>query len=557
MSRRAIALWALALVAAYVAPRVVAYRGLEQSPRIEFLDMNRHQVNVDLIEKAGRLGPGSFDHPHLDHHRTLPLPVHPMKWPHGVYHLAGLWSGALGPMSIWTTQLTNGLFAALLVLALAGLGRHALGSTRLGLWAALLVLLSPWHFAAGWYLSLDLPLASMVAMGLLLLLGSDRFRRPGYTAAFGLWSGLAVAVKLTYGLYLLGPSVVALVLGLRPGGWRARARVAGQAALAALVALGLGAYLVGVDLAEVWTEASAHFGTGDPNEHFEMHVIQPWTLRWVMALPLFAANNFPWPLLLLLLPGLGLAHHPRRALPGRWLLLSFLWGAYLVLTLMGHKLERYLLPVYPALCLVGVWGLARIGSGRAARFALPAVGAAFAAALLAAHFYPTPWFVDERSRGPEDYMYELRLPGVSTLAGLRRYKHHHQCDLRQLMKQAEALERSDPSNQPLMVAMVWADDAPGADLVRVRNLFWYLRTHMAHAARDRLVMEPTERPFDPLREAVLHAPLILVLHPPEVDPEQLYPGTLELRQRRQARLTCQGEPPATAALSLYKSTFRR
>ncbi len=71
-----------------------------------------------------------------------------------------------------------------------------------------------------------------------------------------------------------------------------------------------------------------------------------------------------------ILPGLWLLHRRRVPLPGREVLLAFIWGSLLILTVAGNRMERYLHPLYPLLCLVGVWGVRRLVPPRARGLAL-------------------------------------------------------------------------------------------------------------------------------------------------------------------------------------------
>lgn len=59
----------------------------------------------------------------------------------------------------------------------------------------------------------------------------------------------------------------------------------------------------------------------------------------------------PWPLLLLVLPGL-VGIHKRGEKLGRWIVLALIYGTYILLSVLGAKMERYLMVIYPVLCLL-------------------------------------------------------------------------------------------------------------------------------------------------------------------------------------------------------------
>jgi hypothetical protein len=440
---------ALTLAGLYVVPRAVALRGVSMTSHLRFIDMFYHLNRLDLMVKRNSLDPQQIADPYFARFPDQLEPLDFARWPKGVLHLAALWSGNFGPHSIWTTQLTNLVFTVILVVGVILLGR-AMGGTRIGLWGAALVLLCPGLVAHSWYFSLDYPLIAMTIVGCYLLWETRGFTRPWACLALGLWSGLALFVKVSYVLYLAGPSVASLVLGLRRPAMRLRA--AGLATGAIVLTLGLGFALTGGRPLQLWSELGFHLSDAVERTGLPFKLVEPWTVRWALTNAHFAVANFPWPLLLLALPGLLLAHVRSRPLPARWLLLTLFWATYLILTLMPNKMERYVQPLYPLLCLLSVWWVTVLIPRRWQTVGLLWITTTFGAVLWVAHLRPTPWLPEDSSHREVGWMHEIGMPGQEVLAGLRRKTYHQACQLAPLLKGMQALQGPGRHRRPLGVA---------------------------------------------------------------------------------------------------------
>ena len=533
----------LVLLGIFALPRLVALRGVSNTSHLVFMDMFYHLTKLDVMHKRQTLGHEQLQDPYFKQNPGLLRPYENMRWPRGVYEVGRLWIGSFGPQSIWTVQLTNLPFTLLLALGVVGLGR-AMGGTRLGLWAAALTLLCPALVAHSWYFSLDYPLVAMVTVGLYLLWRTRGFCSGRDSLIFAVWSSLGLTIKTTYGLYLLGPAAVALVLGLLEPGPPGRRRVVLHAALATLATLALSFMINGWDPGLLWREFVVHL-VGEVEPGLSFKTLEPWTLRWAGSMVVFAVANFPWPLLILALPGLILAH-TRTPLSGRWLWLGFFWGTCLVLTLMANKMERYLQPVYPLLCLLSVWWVYARVPRRWRRVALVWITTAYAAVLLVVHEHPTPWFPDRESATTERYMHELGMPGRAVLDGLRRYTYHPGCDLRPLLDQVAALGRR--SSRPLAFGVQWPKDAASAPRqLTTHNLVLPLIQRL----RGRFVFHHDDTNRVPLSPLLRAAPNLMVLHPPGLDLRQRHPELQELDHRDLA-VWCEQDGTVRARLTLYQ-----
>ena len=427
----------LLVLLASVVPRVVAFRGISRTAALSFFDTVGHLSNAT---KLARL------HSHGRAHTVDRELINESRWPPGVYHISRLWIGPLGPLSLWTTQLTNLLFGVILLAAVAGLGAR-LFSVRAGLWGALLCALCPGLAAASWYYSQDFPLAAMVLVGLFLLHRSRGFSRWGETLLFGLWSALGLWIKFNYAIYLGPPALVVLVLGLLRGPARHMPllRVACGAALAAATAL-----LLGLPLGTLWSTFMTHLWASNPDALMYPEGLKPLGFKWAVANLAFSAMAFPLPLLVLTVPALVMLH--QRSQRARLaMVLAFLWGNYLILTLMAVKMERYMLPLYPVLCLLTAWWATSLQSRAWRRAALAAVTALYCVVLVMTHRQSpldgSLWYRDAALSG----LHEMQLPSSEALAQLRAGTFRDtDCELEPLMRQVVALSRAGgASTSPL------------------------------------------------------------------------------------------------------------
>ena len=509
-----------AILLAVVLPRVLALGGVSHVDHLQFNDMPAHLANADKLH-----GRTFHDDPqYFDRAPMRGRLDNPVRWPAGVYHVALPWISAFGPLSVWTTQLTNGVFLLLLLVGVVRLGTH-LHSTRLGLWAALLTALCPPLVASTWYFSLDFPLVAMVFAGLWGLWRCAGFTRWRRCLIFGALSCAGLYVKPTYALYLLVPSIWTLVHGLRRGGrpaWRVPANLA-LATAVTLVGTGL---LQGLDLQSRIEDLTLHLLEWQAPEALRAELTQgsPGSLSWLVAIPRFVVVNFPLPLLLLSLPGLVRLHLPRawtagapapsasqvstlqspRSLGG--LLLSFVWGTYGVLTLLTNKLERYVHPLYPALCLLGPWFVLTRVPRRWQTAALIWMATAFGATLWLVHQHPTPWAYGLLSTKPHTAAYEFRMPHPEALAHLRRNPHNAECEPGPLVDALADLARG--SNRPLGIALMGEPDITA--------------TRLMHLTKEQVVLLASER--------IKHR---MVLHAPPSMGEPLPPDTVLLHARHE------------------------
>ncbi len=516
-----------------------------------YSDMQDHLWNLDKLYKLRTLGPQAAADPFFAHRPGLRMPAAWYQWPVGVYLTAMPWVAAFGVLSVLTTTLVNLQFTLVLLAGLVGLGAR-LHSARLGLLAGVLALLCPSLAGSSLRFSLDYPLVAMVTLGLYLLVLTDGFGRRGPTVAFAAWSALGTMVKMSYGLYLLVPALCALLQGLRRGP-RRPARLA-LAAGALLLSLGLfwGLFVLSLpgtpDPAQIWRWTMRHL----VDRSLEGAQVAPLTGAWLAAVGVFVVEGYTWPLLLLALPGLWALY--RRADAAARLPLCLLGGGYLLLTLFTSKMERYVHPLYPLLCLATAYFAATRATPLRRGLAAAGLVLAFAAVHGYATVSPLPWHVSAplvaRTPLAAYPWYDMALLRPADWEGLREHDSEANCTHRALVRSLRALSRAEGSRRPLAVVLAVRDPAPEPGPGQPRELSAavrrrYLTLAGLAALPDRLIF-PTEievltQEEMPRPWPVLQAPALLFVHDAAWDPAREF-GHLRVKGRRQHVFVCCGEP---------------
>jgi len=233
------------------------------------------------------------------------------------------------------------------VLAFLGLGTGAVyvlarrfaGATE-GVVAALVFATAPFVVFSSLRFQLDLPLASMVALMLVVLLRTDTFEHRGWSVATGLVLGLGMLTKPPFAAYVLAPLVVVAA--------RIRARRAlANLALAALIGGGLGLPWYGPRLLGLAPEiASRSFRQAAESGHPE-----PLTAAALMLYPRWFPTQLGLVAVLLFVLGLGVAARRRH-----WLLLASVLPAFALFELLQNKNLRYTLPLLPVAAVLAGLG---------------------------------------------------------------------------------------------------------------------------------------------------------------------------------------------------------
>lgn len=254
-----------------------------------------------------------------------------------------------------TAMATNLIFLGLLLWGVWGLGNQLAGRPA-GIVAALLVLAAPGiRLSAAEYM-LDLPLTCMVILAAWACILTDGFTKRARSVLFGILCGLGMLTKWSFFLFLIAPTVMILVEGLRkaragetPRGVRL-VNFAWALLCGILVAAPYYAPIFMVLVKKTWVHAG---GAADG-------FTSPFTLESALfhleALP---RKLLGWPLTLAVAGG-ALAAMRMRGAARRGVRFLLIWAVslYALFTFaIVNKQSRYLLPWLPVLLLITTLGL--------------------------------------------------------------------------------------------------------------------------------------------------------------------------------------------------------
>lgn len=252
------------------------------------------------------------------------------------------------------------------------LGRRLAGGA-VGVAAALLFGSAPFVVFSSLRFQLDLPLASLVAVALLALLGTEGFSHRRRSLLAGLVFGLGMLTKPPFAAYLL-PAVALVAVQVKSR------RPATNGALALLVAAALslpwyGPRLLGLPLqiANRSFKQAAESGHLDPLSWAALSLYPTWFV------PVFGAMG-------VLLFGIGCVVCVRRR---QWFVLVTLLVPFAVFELIRNKNFRYLLPLLPVVAVVAGVGFDAL-RGRARALAALAL-VVVAAVQVSASAFGVPW----------------------------------------------------------------------------------------------------------------------------------------------------------------------
>jgi 4-amino-4-deoxy-L-arabinose transferase-like glycosyltransferase len=271
----------------------------------------------------------------------------------------------------WTARLVPAL-AGILAVTIVGLTAARLDGPTTGVFAALVLAASFWHFALSQLLTLDSLLSAWLAAALCAFLLAQRDRltlavsRNWMLVAYATTAG-ATLTKGLVALVIPGAALVLYSLATRDvGPWKRLHAVSGLALYLLLTAPWF--LLVSRDNPEFpqFFFIHEHFERFLTTEHrregswyyfvpFLLAGILPWLFVWLWTLKrswrnaLSNANGFSWPKFCLI-----------------WALFVFVF-----FSLSGSKLPSYILPMFPALALVLGWQLTQLPPRTIALLVLP------------------------------------------------------------------------------------------------------------------------------------------------------------------------------------------
>ena len=268
-------------------------------------------------------------------------------------------------------RVVTALMGTLTILILYLLGKQ-LYNRQTGLLAALLYAIAPLAAVHSHYLTVDVPVTLFVTLALWqsarivsVISKRDEVVAPQSVKLLwrevlfsGVWVGLAGATKYTAATVLIAPVVSIILLNKKPLEPSKLPKT--PVALVALFGVAVLTFLIACP--GVWLNWHSFWegeypGSGLRYELFEHSrsghglLFVHTGLGWVYHLTVSAPYGLGIPLLLLTLLGIGLAFFRRT--PGDWILLIFLLLSFGLTGLSAVRFARYLIPLFPALCLLG------------------------------------------------------------------------------------------------------------------------------------------------------------------------------------------------------------
>lgn len=295
-------------------------------------------------------------------------------WREAYYHLH---PGAFE--RVYTAGRSLSVVFALLSILLTFLIGTEVSSSETGLWAALLVALSPAHLLGSVQIRVDLTMVSLILLVAWLGLRAQKVYRLKLFLWAGVAAGLAVSAKYTAVFFVTPIAIAALWPHERP--WRAAGAVVTGCALGFLAGQ---PYLL-VRSTEMWKEMSHIFRVNSqvPNEFlvpvhllFGTHTANG--VRFLLG-PIAAALALPGIYLLL-----------RRQPPAGWLILSALSGGALSMIPLMWPMLRYQLPLLPLLAVPAAFAISRVPAPFRWAVAVLAVSFPLGGSLAQVEFMRTP-----------------------------------------------------------------------------------------------------------------------------------------------------------------------
>lgn len=249
----------------------------------------------------------------------------------------------LAPSDVAAAQAVVLAFLGLGMGAVYLLGRRVAGGAG-GVVAAILFGSAPFVVFSSLRFQLDLPLASMVALALVVLLRSEGFRHSGWSAAAGVVLGLGMLTKPPFAAYVV-PALALVAARVRARRGLANLGLAGLIT-AALALPWYGPRLLGIapDIAARSFRQAAESGHPDPLTAAALTLYPTWFV------PQFG-------LVAVLLFAIGLVVGARRR---QWLLLASVLVPFALFSLIQNKNLRYTLPLLPVAAVLAGLGFSAL-----------------------------------------------------------------------------------------------------------------------------------------------------------------------------------------------------
>ena len=276
-------------------------------------------------------------------------------YPPLVYWTADLFYALLGTTASWAAVLSQSVFLGILTFSTYGIGRRLWGR-RVGLLAAVFVVLSPMLISLFKDFMLDPPLTAMTALALYLLIRCEYFSLRAPAVLLGVACGFGLLTKWNFVLYLALPIAYAV---LRGGRYVSAAGARGRVQNVALAAATTFVVAAPWYLANVSNLRHSLFGAGGTSNAADIYGIPP-VVSVDGALWYFwnlVSNQLYLIPFLLLVVGIVFLFLRPEARSKNLLLVLTIVGSYVLCSLLRLKDDRYTLPMLPAVAVVATYWL--------------------------------------------------------------------------------------------------------------------------------------------------------------------------------------------------------
>jgi len=281
------------------------------------------------------------------------LPFHgTYMWPKLVHVVATIPCLLFGLRHIVIIQ-CNILFLGILVASVYFIGKKCYSSPA-GLFAAVLVSLYPAVYGQSRKFGLDFPVTAMTSLAIAVLIFTDHFRNRKYSLLLGLAFGLGILTKGQIILYLGGPLLIDLLIGL---GERRERRLACLVNFAAAILIALlvsSPWWWGIAL-DLWR---AYFATVTDYPFSWAYAYQrqvPLTVRWLLFHLIHGSISIS--LLYAFVFALSLPGYVRSRFNHKIIISSWLLVPYAIWTVSNIKRDTDFYPCLPAIALISAIGI--------------------------------------------------------------------------------------------------------------------------------------------------------------------------------------------------------
>lgn len=282
---------------------------------------------------------------------AIPVPHAAPHCPNFVYFTTSLFYFVFG-RTLFVAKMSNWLYIFILLVSVYLIGKR-ISSGFVGINSAFLVFMYPLVFESSRQYGLDLPLTSMVALGVWALLKSNNFANSKYTVLLGLIAGVSMLVK-GHAVFFLAPPVLYVLYE----------NYKQKSINRNLLNIGMFFLIAGL-ISSLWwgihLKEAVHF----LRECFDFHMLQPNRYSFneiIKPVKMLVFSSISLPLFSLFLPCFYL--FVKSKVEQKSACIAWLVAPVLVVFVFSVRWPRYLMPVLPVIAIISSWGISRIKNAK-------------------------------------------------------------------------------------------------------------------------------------------------------------------------------------------------